>query len=84
MHVSLALILGGAAGNLYDRLFSAVRLPGLEPIRGHVRDFIDCRDLAYPYIFNVADALLVAGAAMILLHWLWSSCREGAANTGSE
>ncbi len=72
MHVALALILGGAFGNLYDRLICEVALPGLTPIRNHVRDFIDCSDLGYRYIFNVADIWLVAGVAMILLHWVWS------------
>jgi signal peptidase II len=72
LHVALALILGGAIGNLYDRLFSSVALPGLAPIRYHVRDFIDCSELHYNYIFNVADAWLVIGVAMILLHWVWT------------
>ena len=71
MNVALALIMGGAIGNFYDRLFSNVQLPGLEPITTHVRDFIDCRSLGYPYIFNPADVFLVAGAIMILLNWLW-------------
>lgn len=71
LHVALALILGGAIGNLYDRLFSEVALPHLSPIRCHVRDFIDCSDLHYNYVFNLADVWLVVGVAMIILHWLW-------------
>ncbi|HDY65771.1 MAG TPA: signal peptidase II [Phycisphaerae bacterium] len=71
MHVALALILGGAIGNLYDRVACKVVLPGLTPIQNHVRDFIDCSDLGYRYIFNVADIWLVAGVIMILLHWVW-------------
>ena len=70
MQVGFALILSGALGNLYDRLFSSVVLPGLTPISHHVRDFIDCSDLGYPYIFNVADAWLVIGVAMIVLWYL--------------
>jgi len=76
IHTALALILGGAVGNLYDRIFSSVSLPGLEPILTHVRDFIDCRELGYPYIFNPADVWLVAGAVMILLHWIWNARSE--------
>lgn len=72
LHVALALILGGAVGNLYDRLASSVSLPNLPPIRYHVRDFIDCSDLAYRWIFNVADAWLVIGVGMILVYWLWT------------
>ena len=69
VHCSLALILAGALGNLYDRLFSEVKLPDLEPIRYHVRDFIDCSDLHYPWVFNIADVLLVVGLAMLVLRW---------------
>jgi lipoprotein signal peptidase len=72
LHAALAFILGGAAGNLYDRLFSQVSLPGLAPIRHHVRDFIDCSDLGYRYIFNLADVWLVVGVGMILAQWAWS------------
>ena len=82
MHVALALILGGAIGNLYDRLFSSVALPGLAPIRRHVRDFIDCSDLHYDYIFNLADAWLVIGVVMVFLQWLADARRERLAKTG--
>jgi signal peptidase II len=70
VQVGFALIMAGALGNLYDRLCSSVVLPGLSPITHHVRDFIDCSDLGYPYIFNVADAWLVIGVAMIILWYL--------------
>jgi len=76
-HVGLACILGGALGNFYDRLFGRVELPGAEPIRGHVRDFIDCSAWHYPWVFNVADVLLVAGAAALLLHMLLHRRRAG-------
>jgi len=70
VHIAMSCILSGALGNLYDRMFSEVTLPGLEPIRRQVRDFIDCSQLHYNSVFNVADALLVIGAAMLVLHWL--------------
>lgn len=76
VHAALAFVLAGAAGNLYDRLFSRVALPDLEPILYHVRDFIDCSDLYYPWIFNVADILLVAGVAMLVVHWLFDGRRQ--------
>jgi len=66
MHAALAFILAGALGNLYDRLFGAVSIPGFEPIRYQVRDFIDCSELYYRWVFNVADALLVIGVAMLI------------------
>jgi signal peptidase II len=62
--VALGLILGGALGNLTDRLF---RSPG--PLRGHVVDFIDLHwngESVWP-VFNVADMAIVSGAALALL-----------------
>ncbi|GAB3687692.1 signal peptidase II [Angustibacter aerolatus] len=57
--VALGLLLGGALGNLVDRL---VRTPGLG--RGHVVDFI-----AYGHLFigNVADVAIVVAAALMAL-----------------
>lgn len=84
---AFALILGGAVGNLYDRLFSIVSIPPLTPIRYHVRDFIDCSDVGYRWVFNVADAWLVAGVAMVLLHslWLWrKDMRNKTSNAGAK
>ena len=50
--LSYALILGGAAGNLIDRV-----------VRGYVVDFIHLR--AWP-TFNVADIAIVVGAVLLL------------------
>lgn len=55
MRLSLGLQMGGAAGNLLDRL----RL-------GHVTDFIDVG--VWP-VFNLADASIVTG--LVLLGWLY-------------
>ena len=79
VHVAMAFVLAGAVGNLYDRLASVVALPGLEPIRYHVRDFIDCSHLHYPWVFNVADILLVVGVALLMLHWIVTARREARA-----
>ncbi|MFP5220141.1 MAG: signal peptidase II [Actinomycetes bacterium] len=57
--VSLGLILGGAAGNLVDRL---LRSPG--PARGAVVDFID---LGWWPSFNIADSGIVVGALLAVL-----------------
>ncbi len=54
--VALGLILGGALGNLFDRAF---RGSGLS---GRVVDFIDLH--AWP-VFNLADAAIVSGAALL-------------------
>ncbi|KAB7741064.1 signal peptidase II [Nostocoides sp. F2B08] len=58
----LGLLLGGAVGNLLDRL---IREPGIG--RGHVVDFIDYGGL---FIGNVADIAIVAAALSIaVLAW---------------
>lgn len=57
--VALGLLLGGALGNLIDRL---VREPGIG--RGHVIDFIAYGDL---FVGNVADIAIVAAAGLIIL-----------------
>ena len=60
--LALGLLLGGALGNLVDRLF---REPGFP--QGHVVDFIDLPRL---FVFNVADASITGAAALIaLLSW---------------
>ncbi|GAA1873222.1 signal peptidase II [Myceligenerans crystallogenes] len=55
--VSLGLLLGGAVGNLVDRL---ARDPGFA--RGHVVDFIDYAGL---FVGNVADIAIVVAAVWI-------------------
>jgi len=77
---AMGLILAGALGNLYDRLFSVVSLPGVEPIRNQVRDFLDFSAWHYPWIFNVADALLVVGVALVVLQSFAQSWRRRSAS----
>ena len=72
VHLSLALILAGALGNFYDRLYSSVQLPGYEPIINQVRDFVDCSQMGYVWIFNLADAWLVIGVGILMLHCLFA------------
>jgi signal peptidase II len=63
--ISLGLVLGGAAGNLIDRLF---RSPG--PLRGEVVDWISLRTpdgrMLFP-IFNLADSGIVCGGILAVL-----------------
>jgi signal peptidase II len=67
---ALGLLLGGALGNLGDRIF---RSPGL--FRGHVVDFLQFPrfpvvDYDFP-VFNLADsAIVVGGCLMVLLSFL--------------
>ncbi len=62
----LALILGGAMGNVMDRL-----------ALGHVVDFIDVywRGWHWP-AFNIADSAITIGVVLMLLD-NWGSARRG-------
>jgi signal peptidase II len=57
--VALSLLLGGALGNLTDRM---IREPGVA--RGHVVDFIAYGDL---FVGNVADIAIVAAAGLLMV-----------------
>ena len=61
--VIAGLVLGGAAGNLVDRL---TRAPGF--LNGHVVDFISI-PFNFP-IFNLADTFLVVGVSLAMLRTL--------------
>jgi len=76
MHLAMAFILAGALGNLYDRLYSHVAPLGMEAIQRNVRDFIDCSAWGYPWVFNIADVLLVVGVGVIALNWVLAAVRE--------
>jgi signal peptidase II len=55
--LALALILGGAIGNVIDRL-----------AHGHVIDFLDFHWAGWHFpAFNVADSAIVTGAALLVL-----------------
>ena len=54
--VGLALVMGGALGNLWDRLAN-----------GHVVDFLDFYVVSYHWpAFNVADSAIVVGAFLLV------------------
>lgn len=67
--LSLGLIMGGALGNVIDR----IRV-------GAVVDFLDFSGLMFPFIFNVADAAISVGVALLVLD---SFLHERAAPVGS-
>jgi signal peptidase II len=62
--LALGLVLGGAMGNLVDRLFRAP-----SPGKGHVVDWISvlASDGHVWPIFNLADSAIVTGAALAVL-----------------
>ncbi|WP_122977097.1 signal peptidase II [Actinoplanes teichomyceticus] len=72
--VALGLVLGGALGNLTDRLF---RAPG--PFQGHVVDMISA---FAPYgerfaVFNIADSCLTVGVCLAVILELTGRQRDG-------
>lgn len=63
---AFALIMGGAAGNLLDRV-----------VRGRVVDFIYVHYYSWSYpVFNIADSAITIGVAIILFHSLFSRDTE--------
>jgi signal peptidase II len=68
MVVGLSLVLGGALGNLIDRLF---RTPGF--LEGAVVDFVHVGD--FP-TFNVADSAITIGAILIVIWAVRADLRE--------
>ena len=74
--VSLGLLLGGAVGNLVDRL---VREPGFA--RGHVVDFIDYAGF---FVGNVADIAVVVAAVLIAVLSLRGIGLDGRRHTDEE
>ncbi|QSP96121.1 signal peptidase II [Marinobacter salinisoli] len=66
MAVAIVLILGGALGNVYDRV-----------VHGYVVDFLHFywRDWHFP-AFNFADTAITIGAAMMILDMFRNSDRE--------
>jgi len=62
MTIGLSLILGGAFGNLWDRL-----------VAGHVTDFLDFHIAQYYWpAFNVADSAIVIGAILLVAEILFA------------
>jgi signal peptidase II len=65
LETALALILGGAAGNMWDRL-----------LRGHVTDFLQFFFGSYEFpSFNAADSAITVGAGLLLLD-LWNNRKK--------
>lgn len=75
--IGLALILGGAIGNLYDRILA-----------GKVTDFIEVYNGSWSFpAFNVADSAITVGAVFLLLDLLRpqkKNLRHQAVQPGSE
>ena len=73
--IALGLLLGGALGNLTDRIF---RGPG--PLRGWVVDFIQ---LPHWPVFNVADSAICCGGALMVLLTILGLHPDGQVDRGT-
>ena len=68
LSTGLALVLGGAIGNVIDRL-----------ALGSVVDFIQVLIAGWPFpTFNVADSAITVGAALLIIDSLFVSGKENA------
>ena len=67
LRTSLALIVGGGIGNMFDRV-----------LLGYVVDFIDVRIFGnlWRWVFNAADAAVCVGAALLVVCCLVSYKKE--------
>ncbi len=66
LRTALAFILGGAFGNLYDRI-----------VNGTVTDFVEVHAGQHYFpAFNVADSAITVGACLLLLDMWWAKERR--------
>jgi signal peptidase II len=70
--LALGLIVGGAIGNGYDRL-----------VYGAVVDFLDLHAFGrHFFVFNLADAAINVGVALLILDGLFGAARSAAPDSG--
>jgi len=74
VRLSVALILGGAAGNLFDRIFYGLFYNYAPVFQGNVVDFLDIRlfrlfifnNIHGNYVFNFADISILSGVFILI------------------
>lgn len=74
VRISIALILGGAAGNLFDRIFYGYFYNYAPLFQGNVVDFLDIRffrlfifdNIHGNYVFNFADISILSGVFILI------------------
>ncbi|MDY7107494.1 MAG: signal peptidase II [Planctomycetota bacterium] len=88
LHLTLAAILAGALGNLYDRLVHGVvrdmllLFPGVKLPFGW--RWPDGSEGLYPWIFNIADVCLVVGLVILMIIMYRADRRAHAGARGTE
>ena len=66
LQIAIGFILGGALGNLWDRI-----------VLGSVIDFIDIGYLNHRWpAFNLADSMICIGVGMIFIDFMWTKKRH--------
>ena len=81
--IAIASILGGAAGNLFDRIFYGIFYNYAPLFQGNVVDFLDIRLIRFflfdniqgNYVFNFADVSILFGV-FLLIYLIVSSKRQ--------
>lgn len=69
VHIAAGLVIGGGIGNLYDRVVYACVRDFLHPLPTATIPFSGGRPL-WPYVSNVADAMLIVGIiGLVLFSW---------------
>lgn len=71
--VAVGLVMGGAVGNVIDRIRY-----------GAVVDFIDASPLHFPWIFNVADSAITIGICLLLLDMLRQDAKPESPDTAGD
>lgn len=59
LNIALAMIISGAIGNFYDRLF-----------QGYVVDFIEFAFVNFP-VFNIADIFVTIGSILLIIYMIF-------------
>lgn len=85
--ISVALILGGAAGNLFDRIFYGYLYNYAPLFQGNVVDFLDIKffrifildNIHGNYVFNFADICILSGV-VLLIYVIMSSKKSHKSN----
>lgn len=71
-HLAIGLILAGGVGNLYDRIVYGVVRDFLHMLPGYTLPFgwrwPGGSPELFPWVFNIADVMLLSGMALLMLH----------------
>jgi len=86
--IAIAFILGGAAGNLFDRIFYGIFYNYAPLFQGNVVDFLDVRIFKFfifnnihgNYVFNFADVSILSGVFILIYLILSSKKRKNLEN----